>query len=115
MGKILVLAAIIVGEVTLIFSEILGAHIYGGGEKTFWATFLRLVIPLTIGAWILLAGYILGLINFQNIWVLSVVSITSVLIFEPILAYAITGQLPTTGALIGFSLGAVGLIITLFW
>lgn len=113
--KIFAFTAILIGEVAVMLVEILGARFYGIDHQSFWGTFLRLVVPVTVGAWLLLVGYMTGLIAFQNVWVLSAVSVASILIFEPILAYFLTGQLPTTGAGIGFALGITGLLITLFW
>jgi hypothetical protein len=56
-----------------------------------------------------------GLVAFQNVWTLSAISVASIIIFEPILAYFLTAQLPSVGAGIGFVLGITGLLVTLFW
>lgn len=99
----------------MIATEILSAHLYQVHSEPFIGNLLKLGIGISAGAWILLAGYTLGLSSFGNIWVLSAVSITSILLFEPIIAYQITGQLPTPSALVGFAFGAIGLVITLLW
>ena len=52
---------------------------------------------------------------FKNIWIVSVISITSILLIEPVLAYFIFDQLPTKGAAIGLVLGAIGLYLALFY
>src|SRR6266404_6002896 len=113
-NKIIVILAILLGEIAMIFTEILSAYLYQINDGFFFSTFLKLIVAITVGAWILLGGYALGLVAFGNIWIVSAISITSILIFEPILAYIITGQLPTAGALIGFAFGATGLLVTLF-
>lgn len=71
--------------------------------------------PAVIGAGFgLLLAYVLGIKAFKNIWVVSVISITSIVIAEPILIYAVFRELPTRGALIGFVLGVVGLLSAVF-
>jgi len=63
----------------------------------------------------LIAGYMLGFNAFKNIWIVSVASITSILIVEPILAWTIFHQIPTIGTIIGFILGAIGLFLSIFY
>ncbi len=79
-------------------------------SKVFWQPFLIMVI----GGTLLTTGYFTGFGAFKNIWIVSVISITSILIIEPVLAYTIFHQLPTKGAALGFVFGALGFIITLF-
>ena len=79
--------------------------------KIFWQPFLIMVI----GGTLLITGYFVGFGAFKNIWIISVISITSILIIEPVLAYTIFHQLPTKGALIGLILGALGFISTMFF
>jgi hypothetical protein len=55
-----------------------------------------------------------GLKIFKNIWIVSVISITSILIIEPFIAYFIGGQLPTKGAIIGLVFGVLGFAAALF-
>ncbi len=62
-----------------------------------------------------IAGYILGYKSFQNIWIVSALSITSILIIEPILGYALFQQLPTKGAFLGLILAVIGFIVTLIY
>ena len=61
----------------------------------------------------LLYGYIISYSAFRNIWIVSVISITSILIIEPILAYLIFRELPTRGASIGLIFGTLGFISSL--
>lgn len=63
---------------------------------------------------LLLVGYMLGLKAFENIYIVSVVSITSILVLEPLLAFLVLHQLPTRGAVVGLVLGGVGLFSALF-
>ena len=71
------------------------------------------IVPLgliTLGGLALLVGYVLGYHVLRNIWIISAVSIGSILIVEPILALLMFDQLPTHGAAIGFALGVIGAI-----
>ncbi|MEM5778032.1 MAG: hypothetical protein QXK49_00160 [Candidatus Aenigmatarchaeota archaeon] len=63
----------------------------------------------------LILGYIFGFSSFKNIWIVSIISITSILISEPILAYTFFHQMPTTGALIGLVFGVLGFISTIIF
>ncbi len=105
--KILALALILIGEAMVIYAEINGAKIYSG-NFTFQQAFFKSIIAVLIGGCILLAGYMMGYRGFKNIWIVSAVSITSILVIEPVLNYIIFQQLPTRGALTGLLLGAAG-------
>ncbi|HOX60543.1 MAG TPA: hypothetical protein PLV72_00870 [Candidatus Magasanikbacteria bacterium] len=113
--KILVLSLIIIGEAVMIYAEMSGAKEHFATAQTFWQIFLRMLIFIVIGGGFLISGYILGINAFKNIWVMSVVSITSIIILEPILGWTFFAQLPTTGAVIGFVLGVIGLFAAIFF
>ncbi|HEV8601288.1 MAG TPA: hypothetical protein VGQ87_01680 [Patescibacteria group bacterium] len=106
--KIFVIVFLFLAEAGSIFSEIMGAKLFISGNFTFWQVFLKFIPILTLTGAFLISGYLLGIKAFQNIWIVSVISITSILILEPILAYSIFRQMPTRGALIGLTLGALG-------
>lgn len=111
--KILVIVVLFVAEGLSIYFEIRSARLFTTGNsfmKIFWLFFPI----LTLAGALLLVGYMLGIKAFNNIWIVSVVSITSILILEPLLAYTIFKQLPTRGAAIGFGLGILGFISTIF-
>jgi len=44
----------------------------------------------------LLFGYMIAYSGFKNIWIVSVVSITAILVLEPLLAWTFFHELPTT-------------------
>ncbi|GEM_PF-257373 len=112
--KLLVILIIFSAEALSIYYEIFGAKLFSDTSQPFQKIFWK-VLPIIILAAIgLFLGYVLGIRAFENIWIVSVISIVSILILEPILAYAIFKQLPTRGALIGFMLGSVGFLATLF-
>lgn len=76
----------------------------------FWRSSLLMAVA---GAF-LIGGYMIGYNAFRNIWIVSVISVTSILIVEPVLAYTICRELPTRGALIGFVFGMVGFGFTVW-
>ena len=112
MNKFLVLLAIIIGEILMIYAEIAGArdNVSGIHGNMFWKVYLI----GALGIWLTLTGYIFGNYIYKNIWIVTVVSIVTILIVEPPVAYFMTRQTPTRGSLIGFILGALGLLATLF-
>lgn len=112
--KFLIIAMIFVAESASIYSEILSAKQFDGSQASFWRTFIKLTIFTFIFATLIMVGYMFGQKTFKNIWIVSVISITSILIAEPILAWYIFKQLPTKGSVIGLALGALGFMATLF-
>lgn len=113
MLKIVTLALIFTGEMLAIYAEMVGAKTHAIFSGNFWEVFFKMLPIMVIAGALLIAGYILGYRAFKNIWIVSAISITSILIIEPILAWTTFQQLPTTGALIGLILGAIGLFISL--
>ena len=111
--KILVIAVMLFSESLAIWYEMIGARNYVQ-QQSIGKIFLYLT-PAVLGAGFgLLLAYVLGIKAFKNIWVVSVISITSIVIAEPILIYAVFRELPTRGAAIGFVLGVMGLLSALF-
>ncbi len=108
--QIIVLALVFIGEALSIYAEMLGARTHYATNQPFFQIFLKMFLIITIGGGFLIAGYILGYSAFKNIWIVSVTSITSILIVEPILAYAFFQQMPTTGAIVGLIFGVLGFI-----
>jgi hypothetical protein len=114
-SKILVLVLLFFGEALAIYAEMIGARSNHISTQPFFQIFLKMFLLITLAGGFLIAGYMLGFNAFKNIWIVSVISITAILIAEPILAWTIFQQTPTTGAIIGFILGAIGLLISLFF
>lgn len=112
MSKFLVFIAIVLGEILMIYAQISGArdNAHGLHGNVLW----KIYLIAALGIWITLTGYVFGLSVYKNIWVVSAISIISILLVEPPAAYFMTHQIPTRGALIGFMLGALGLMATLF-
>ncbi|MBI4173778.1 MAG: hypothetical protein HY519_03610 [Candidatus Aenigmarchaeota archaeon] len=113
-AKLLAIALILAGEALAIYAEMLGAKAYAESSP-FLAAFLKMLLVMTVGGGFLIAGYMLGFQAFQNIWIVTAASITSILIIEPILAYTLFQQLPTKGAMVGLALGLAGFLAALFF
>jgi len=113
-SKILVVALLVAGESLSIYAEMIGARNNQIASQPILRIFLLMFLLIAIAGGFLIAGYMLGFNAFKNIWIVSAVSITSILIVEPILAWTIFQQLPTTGAVVGLVLGVVGLIASLY-
>lgn len=113
MNKYVILPIIFCGEALMIFAEMWGAKQFQ--LSGFWNIFWKMLIVQATGGAMLVTGYLWGYAGFKNIWIISAVSITSILLIEPILAFLIFHEIPTKGAGVGLILGAVGLSLALFW
>ncbi len=114
-SKIFVLILILMGEALSIYAEMVGARNHSISSQPFLQIFLKMFLLIVLAGGFLIAGYMLGFNVFKNIWIVSVASITSILIVEPILAWIIFNQVPTIGAILGFILGAIGLFLSIFF
>ena len=110
-SKILVIILLFLGESLCIYAEVVGAK--NAGSSSFLLIFLKMFLIITLAGGLLVASYMLGFNAFKNIWIVSAVSIASILIMEPTLNWIIIKQLPTPGAIIGFVLGVIGLFVSL--
>lgn len=115
MLKLASIAAIAIGECLAVFTEIHSAKnssLLSVPMSSVMGRAFLLLIPATC---LIVLGYAYGIRAFGNIWVVSVISLTSILVIEPILDYAIFGQMPTRGAGIGLVFGALGFAFALFF
>ena len=111
-GKSLALFLLFFGEFFGIYMEMTAAHLPAWNSVTtisLWKT----SIGMTIAGLALLSGYYIGYKVFQSIWIVTVVSVTSILIIEPILAYLFFHELPNRGSLVGLIFGSLGLLATI--
>lgn len=100
------------GEVLTIYSEVYASKLSGRVIEN-PELFIKPILLICIAGVSLIFAYWLGYQGTGNIWVVTVASLTLLLILEPIVIYAMLQELPGRGALIGFLLGAVGLLATL--
>lgn len=107
----LALALMVFGEILTIYSEVYAAKLPGKFLDS-PGMFVKPMVWICIAGISLVFAYWLGYQATGNIWVVTVASLTLLLILEPIVIYAMLKELPQRGAIIGFVLGAIGLIST---
>ncbi|MHC8372515.1 hypothetical protein ACYZT2_17295 [Pseudomonas sp. MDT1-85] len=105
------LILMIFGEILTIYSEVYASKLPGKFMET-PEMFIKPMVLISIAGISLVFAYWLGYQGTGNIWVVTVASLTLLLILEPIVIYAMLKELPQRGALIGFILGAAGLVST---
>jgi hypothetical protein len=110
-NKVLAIILILVGEMLTIYTELFMART--ARELLNLREYWTVLIIISIGGALLLLGYRIGYNNFSNIWVVVGISLTSILIIEPILAFGMFNDHPTKGAVIGLILGTIGMLCTI--
>ncbi len=110
--KTLALLLLFLGELFAVYAEMVAARM-PAWQQTPAGTYWSIVITMSIGAVFLSVGYYLGYKTFQNIWIVMVISVVSILIVEPALSYIFFQELPNRGATVGLILGTLGLIATI--
>lgn len=100
------------GEALAIYAEVLAAQRQHRGGSTALSNFIASFPLAAVAAAALVGGYMLGIVAFRSIWVVAVISITSIVIIEPALAWTLFHEIPSRGAMIGMLLGVAGLIVS---
>lgn len=114
--KVLALAAIFCGEFIGIFLEIFLANKFRA-EGTFSeiTKMLLFLIPFFIISFVLLLfGYIYGFRSYQKIWVVTIVSWSSIVLIEPFLNYILFHQAPSGNTLIAGAFALLAIFISIF-
>ena len=102
------LLCIVAGEVLTIFAQVRTSTFPEGQQR--W---------LLVGsAWVvsgvfLVLGYVVGAEAFGGVWSVAAVSVTSILIVEPVLLYLLLREWPSRPEAVGLMCGCVGLAVTL--
>lgn len=112
MGAILL---IFTGEIFSISAQLLASKRIETGLADQGAYLAWMFVAGAVGGVLLIAGYILGYMKFQNIWIVTAISIGSIVVFEPVLAALLFNQVPTTGAAVGLVLGIAAIISAVFF
>lgn len=110
--KIITILLLFFGEALSVVSEMVAAKAHHATSQSFSVIYIKSCVLIALAGCFLIAGYMLGYKSNKNIWVVSAMSITSILIMEPLIGYIIFQQLPTRGAFIGLILGALGFVAT---
>jgi len=108
--KIIAVISVFLGELLAVYAETFVIK-YPFMSSNFWKMFLI----MSLGGLLLISGYLLGYKAYQNLWTITVISIATLLIAEPLIIVFYFNQTPTTGALIGFILGIIGLTASIFF
>ena len=111
--KFIGLLLLVAGGTLSVYSEMIAAKTYNHASGNFASIFSKNTALIALAGAMLIAGYMVSYSAFRNIWIVSVVSVTSILIVEPGLTYFVFGELPGRGATIGLILGALGFLATL--
>ncbi len=109
MQKVIPIILLFLGESLAIYSEVIAAKNINSPLSTFW----KMSGVMALAGLLLISGYMFGLRYLNNIWVVGVVSIASIIIMEPLITYLIFHQFPSKGALIGLIFGVIGLFSVL--
>jgi len=110
--KIATILFLFFGEAFSVYSEMVAAKSHHVAIESSSAIYVKACLVIALAGCLLIAGYMIGYKSYRNIWIVSAMSITSILIMEPLIGYLVFQQLPTRGALIGLILGALGFIAT---
>lgn len=113
--QFLAVALIFLGEAGSIAAELIasrGLAARGGSYLSFLS--LGMYLLIAIAGIMLVTGYMLGYAHLKNIWIIAAISIGSILVIEPVMAYLLFREAPTLGAWIGLILGGVGTLAALF-
>lgn len=100
-----------VGESVAIYAQMAAARAHDQSESQGGILPQALLAAAIAGA-VMIAGYVVGYKAFKNIWVVSALSVTAILVVEPLVAFTIFQTLPGRGALAGMILGALGFLAT---
>lgn len=100
------------GEAFSVYAEMIAAKDLSLSQQPFHSIFWKACLQMALAGALLIAGYMLGYRSFRNIWMISALSITSILLMEPLIGYLVFLQLPTRGAVIGLVFGALGFLAT---
>ena len=113
--KLVAIACIFLGEALSIVAELIASKQVGAHASNYLWIFFGASALVIVGGMLLVAGYMLGYLNVKNIWIITAISVGSILIVEPIVAVLLFKQLPTAGALIGLVLGGLGIVSALMF
>lgn len=103
------------GEALAIYAEMIAARNFNLSGNPLIYIILKMFLLISIAGGFLILGYMIGFSAFKNIWIVSIASIVAILLVEPLLILFVFKQMPTTGAVIGFILGVIGLIIAMIF
>lgn len=111
--RILAILFIFIGEVFSIGAQLVASKRVMHGSEGVTSFLVWMYIVGALGGVLIVAGYVYAYLYFKNIWIVTAISIGSIVVFEPILAFFLFKQVPTMGAAIGIVLGVLGIVSAL--
>ena len=112
--KTVTILLVFIGETLSMASELIASQLAAKYHANYPASFFQMFILIALGGALLVAGYMIGYFHLRNIWIITAISIGSILIVEPLLALLLFRQLPTFGAAVGLTFGLLGTLAALF-
>jgi hypothetical protein len=113
MNKLIPVFLLVVWETLAIYAEMYIAEHFSVINKSMTG-FVIAAILMTIAWILLLLWYLYGYRAFNNIWVISAISITTIVIIEPILALILFKETPSVGTIVWFIFWSIWLFATLY-
>lgn len=111
--KALTLVLLLAGELLTIYLELFAARY---AKRDVPAASIALAVAgMAVAGILLFYSYRLGYRVFDSIWVIMVLSITSITIIEPVAAFFLFSEAPSRGSIAGFALGVSGMVCALVW
>jgi|ERR1035441_3767901 drug/metabolite transporter (DMT)-like permease len=111
MNQILTGLAIFFGEVLMIGAEMWAAKLFNPARP--WTVIIPVIAVSIVGVCLLVYGYTFGYRAFKNIWIVTAISIVGILVVEPLVAWLLFREIPTTGAFIALILGVIAIITSI--
>lgn len=109
MHHILAGLALFFGEALIIGTEMWAAKFFNPARP--WDVVGPALAVSMAGVALLVYGYTFGYQAFKNIWIVTALSIASILVVEPVVAWFLFREVPTTGAMIALILGIIGIAV----
>lgn len=112
--QVLAIILIVMGEALAIGAEVFAAYRVQQSHAL-GATFQGTIIPMLLGSALILAGYVVGYAAFKNVWVITIFSVGSIVIVEPLIIWYFFHEFPSKGALLGCVLAVMAITSALVW
>jgi len=113
--KIAAIALLFAGETLTIIAELIASKHIEEIRAGQYGMLLAMLALGIVGVCMLILSYVFGYSSLKNIWIVTAISIGSIIIVEPILAWLLFHQVPTLGSTIGLVLGILGILSALFF
>jgi drug/metabolite transporter (DMT)-like permease len=111
MNQTLTALALFFGESLIIGAEMWASRFFNPAKP--WDVILPAIVMSIVAVCLLVYGYIFGYQAFKNIWIVTAISIVGILVVEPLVAWLLFREMPTTGAFIALIFGVIGIITSI--